>query len=482
MDPTGLPIGTADTDLNAPLAGLPRKTLLTCGPDEPLGRALAAMHAAQVGSVVVADADGRPLGILTRHDLLGRVLLPRLSLDTPIAQVMSQPLQVLGPTHTLHDAALLMARQGLRHVPVVDDRGRLAHIVSEHDLHVLQRQTLAGLSERLAHAPDIAALEDGARGIRALARHLLSQGLGPRALATLISHLNDRLTQRVTELLAPAHGVDMTRGCWLAFGSEGRGEQTIATDQDNGLVFASDRPDADRPRWLAFARDVNEALDRLGYPLCKGNVMASNPALCSTAPEWAGRFTHWLEQGTPQDLLNASIYFDFRALAGHAGLLEPLHEAVRARRAPPRFLHLLAANALRSGVPLNWRGAVATQVVDGRDTLDLKLQGTALIVDAARVLAMAAGVAEVGTHERLVAAGVALGVPAHEHQAWAAAFEVLQGLRLRVQMGIGLAPATADQPNRIAPAGLNDLDREALRDALQVARRLQQRLALDWRA
>ena len=117
-------------------------------------------------------------------------------------------------------------------------------------------------------------------------------------------------------MLARQCGVDMGQACWLAFGSEGRSEQTISTDQDNGLIFVSDDAERDRPAWLAFAREVNEALDACGYPLCKGNVMASNPECCLTQAEWLARFENWIEHGAPEDLLKASIYFDLRPLAG----------------------------------------------------------------------------------------------------------------------------------------------------------------------
>src|SRR5690606_23480847 len=110
-------------------------------------------------------------------------------------------------------------------------------------------------------------------------RTLLGQGVQARQLTALISHLNDALTTRLIELLAERHGLSLTGTCWLALGSEGRSEQTIATDQDNALI----RPEGSDPsRYQAFARGVNQALDDCGYPLCKGGVMAGNPDLCLT--------------------------------------------------------------------------------------------------------------------------------------------------------------------------------------------------------
>jgi CBS domain-containing protein len=360
----------------------------------------------------------------------------------------------------------------------VTDQGRVVNIVSERDLFALQRLSLKQLSTQIRSAPDLASLEHLAKGIRRFAGNLLGQGVHARQLTELISHLNDVLTERLLHLVAERHGMDLSQACWLSFGSEGRAEQTVATDQDNGLIFASDTPDTDRPRWLALAREVNDALDACGYPLCKGNVMASNPACCLTVAEWQQRFAHWIEHGAPEDLLNASIYFDLRPLAGNQQLAQPLRDMLAHERARvPRFLKQMADNALRLRPPLNWRGALETQAVDGRAMLDLKLHGTALFVDAARLYALAHGLPALGTRARLEAAGPLMNVAAHESEAWVTGFEFLQMLRLQVQMG---GVATPANPNLIDTATLNDIDLRMLKETIRIARRLQQRMGLDY--
>ncbi|MDO9071942.1 MAG: DUF294 nucleotidyltransferase-like domain-containing protein [Rubrivivax sp.] len=471
--------GGAAHTLDARLSSLPRKQPLACDPDTPLAQALAAMHERRVGSVLVLDAAQSPLGILTRHDILGRVTLPQLPLQTPIAEVMSTPLQTLTTEHTLQDAALAMARHGIRHLPVTEG-GRVVNIVSERDLFALQRLSLKQLSTQIRAAPDVDALRHLAGEIRGFARNLLAQGVQARQTTELISHLNDVLTERLVLMVAARRGMDMGQACWLAFGSEGRGEQTVATDQDNGLVFASPDPANDRPRWLALAREVNDALDACGYPLCKGQVMASNPECCLTEGEWRARFAHWIEHGAPEDLLKASIYFDLRPLCGNAALAQAL-QAMPAREAAkvPRFLKQLAGNALRYRVPLNWRGALETQTVDGREWLDLKLHGTAIFVDAARLFALAQGLPVLGTRARLEAAAPGMRVAAREGEAWVSAFEVLQGLRLQAQVSEGAAPP-AGNPNLIDVGTLDDIERSILKEAMRVARRLLQRIELDY--
>lgn len=473
----------AAQSLEARLGTLPRKQALACSPATPLALALAQMHERRVGSVLVVDEAQAPLGILTRHDILGRVTLPQLPLSTPLAQVMSAPVHSLDAEHTLQDAALLMTRHGIRHVPVTEG-GRVVNIVSERDLFALQRLSLKQLSTQIRAAPDGATLRALAAQIRQFARHLLGQGVQARQLTELVSHLNDVLTERLVQQVAERRGLDLAQACWVAFGSEGRGEQTVATDQDNGLVFASTQPSADRPRWLALGQEVNEALDAAGYPLCKGGVMAGNPACCLSSDEWRQRFLQWMHHGEPEDLLKASIFFDLRPLCGHTALAQPLaalppREAAQA----PRFLRLMVDNALRRPAPLNWRGALATHDEDGHAWLDLKLQGTAIFVDAARLFTLAQGLPVLGTRARLEAAAPGLHVPAQEAQAWVGAFEFLQMLRLRVQLGHtaeGARAADDVHANRVDVAALNDIDRRVLKEAVRVARRLQQRLEIDF--
>jgi CBS domain-containing protein len=464
----------AEQSMETPLERLCRQTPVTCQPETPLREALGLMHRLRIGSMLAVDAQMQPLGILTRYDVLDRITLAGVSLERPMSDVMVGPVHSLEADRSAQEAALLMSAKGIRHVPVTR-QGRLVGIVSERDLYALQRLSLSQVSDRIRHAAGVPALQEAADDIRRFARHLLGQGVQALQLTQLISHLNDVLTARLVELKAAEHGLDPQRFCWLALGSEGRSEQTVATDQDNALIVADD---SDRAALLAFAVEVNQALDACGYPLCKGNIMAGNPECCLSLAQWQQRFAQWIEQGSPQDLLNASIYFDFRAITGQTALAAALREFVSQRAsANPRFAHQLAVNGLVQAPPLNWRGQIDTTAIEGHDTLDLKLQGTAILVDIARTYALANGVAATGTRERFEAIGPRIGVPAHEHQAWVAGFEFLQMLRLRAQLD---GSAVGDNPNRIAVDTLNDIDRRILRETLRVVRSLQQRVQLDY--
>jgi len=464
----------AEQSLETPLGDLARRAPVTCSPQTPLRQALNDMQQRHIGSMLVTNEKGEPIGILTRYDILERVTLQSVSLDKPISSVMVQPVHCLSVEQTAEDAALLMSRRGVRHVPITR-HGVAVGIVSERDLFAMQRMSLNHVSTSIRSASDVEELKLAAQNIRRFARSLLSQGVQSRQLSSLISHLNDVLTERLLEIKAKAHGIDLQQLCWLALGSEGRSEQTIATDQDNALILPDHVSATQRDVILVFARDVNAALDACGYPLCKGGIMAGNPDCCLTLQQWRDRFAQWIEHGAPRDLLNASIYFDFRPLAGDFSLADILREEVNvAVKAVPRFFKQMALNALTRSVPLNWVGGIA---VDEEGRIDLKLQGASIFVDAARLYALAHGIALTGTRDRLLLAGPIMGASAPEFEAWVSGFEFLQMLRLQVQLQ-GTAPL--ERVNQIEVARLNDIDRRILRETFRVGRSLQQRMQLDY--
>ncbi len=467
----------AEQSMETALGELAKRAPITCSQETSLAQALQRMHAQRVGSMLITDTQDKALGILTRGDVLSKITLPAVPLTAPISQVMSAPVQTLSVHDTAQDAALLMSRHSIRHVPITRD-GRVVGIVSERDLFAMQRLSLQQLSSSLRKAADVDSLQSMAPDIRRFAERLLGQGVQARQLTNLVSHLNDLLTQRLLELLAAKHGLPSGQACWLALGSEGREEQTIATDQDNALVLQDDLDEATQAKWLALAEEANEALDACGYPLCAGRIMAGNPDLCLTRARWQERFAHWMEFGSPEDLLNASIFFDLRALWGHAALATQLREFITEQaKSSPRFLKLLAMNALERSVPLTWTGAIDTQD-DG--TVDLKLRGTSIFVDASRLYALAHGVSATNTRARLGAIGKALNAPQREFEGWITGFEFLQMLRLRVQMEIASGAGNPDEPNRIEVRSMNTIDRRILKESLRMLGLLQERMRMDY--
>ncbi len=470
--------GPESSSLQTPLAGLIRRQPVTCSPDTPLRAALEILKNQGVSAIVISE-DGRPQGIFSVRDLIARVLLPGLSLEVPIQQVMTPSPAALAPTDHAFEAALLMAQGNFRHVLVVAD-GRLLGVLSERDLFALQRVGVTGIVSRIHHATSLPPLQAAAEDIRRLAHNLSLQGATAEQLTRLISKLNDLLTRRIIELELQRHPQAQAQVfCWLALGSEGRLEQTLYTDQDNGLIFElppGQSAEAARASLLPFARVVNEALAACGFPLCKGEVMASNPKWCLSLEEWQGTFGDWIFRGDAPVLLNASIFFDFRPLMGETRLATALrswlHEHVREHR---QFLRLMVQNALGNRPPL---GLIRDFVVDGSGddahTIELKLRGAMPFVDAARIFALATGMEETGTAARLLAAGRVWKLDEREVAAWVDGFFHIQQLRLRLHQ----EQISQQRPfsNRLDPRTLSAVERQTLKASFQQAKRLQSRM------
>lgn len=471
-----------ELSFNAPLADLVRRTPVTCTPDTRLSQALARMHAERVGSIIVTDAQHAPIGVFTLHDLLGRVASRDLSLELPITQVMTPNPLGLPSRATAHEAMVTMARHGIGHLCVIED-ARLVGVISERDLFSLQRVGLVHLTRAITRSPDLATLVERQRDMRELVEHMLVQGASVTQLMQLIALLNDHVTRRVIALCLEHHGTPQVGFTWLAFGSEGRQEQTLKTDQDNGILFEPPRgrtADSVRAELLPLARRINEALATCGYALCKGNVMAGNAACCLSFEEWRARFANWIEHGAPEHLLQASIYFDLRALDGDARPVESLRAWLLDRVVRvPRFLRQMAENAMNIDPPL---GLLRDFDVESRgehaDSLNLKLRGTTPFVDAARLLALAHGIADTNTQDRLRAAARVGAVRTAEVDAWCDAYAFIQLLRMRrhqAQLRAGKEP-----DNYIDPSQLNELDRRVLKEAFRQARKLQSSIAVEY--
>lgn len=475
---------SAEQSMTTLLSELPLRPPLSCPPTIAVDAALQRMHAGRVGCLVMVDGGGAPVGIFTERDVVRHAALGTLDRTAAVGALMTTDVVTLPQAATVGDAVLCMVRNGIRHVVVTRD-GRFSAVVSQRDLFALQRVSFFRVANRIEAAEDIDALALAAADVQVLARNLLAQGVGAETLTQFISELNDHVVQRVLALELRRMPFDDLPFGWIALGSEGRCEQTLATDQDNGIVFLppdGTGADACRVRLLPLARAVNAALDRCGFPLCRGDIMAGNARWCLSVDEWRALFAEWLRNPGPTARLNANIFFDLRPIGASLQAVADLRGWLAATAPQNRlFLHQMARNALETRPPLTWLGKLTgSGRGDTPEAIDLKLHGARLFVDAARILALAHRVTETGTASRLRAAADAGGLPRNEADAAIDAFHILQQFRLRMQFGD--PAAVPGNPNAVLPASLNDFDRRLLKEALFQARRLQQVLEAEYRS
>lgn len=469
----------AQYSLDTTLRELALQQPVACSAATPLRDAVRRMHEQHVGSIVIVDEDERPAGIFTLRDLR-RVVADGESLEQPISALMTQRPFHLPPEASAFDAALAMTERHIAHVCLVEHE-RLVGVVSERDLFSLQRVDLVHLARTIRHAGRIETLVALRSDIRLLVERMLAHGASSTQITQLVTLLNDHTVCRVIELVLEELGDPGVPFSWLCFGSEGRREQTLHTDQDNGILFEADSPEQAaqlRQRLLPVARRINQRLAECGFALCRGNIMAGNPELCLSRREWALRFAAFVREATPESLLASSIYFDLRVVWGDEQGCAQLRRQLLADVADNSlFQRLLAANALRHRPPLGrFRDFVVARKGAEKDTFDLKEEGLTPFVDGARLLALAHGVEDSSTLRRFAELVRLQVIDAQDGAAYEEAYHFIQQTRLQLHQ----QQAAQDLPlsNRLDPDSLNHLDRRILRESFRQAQRLQASLAL----
>lgn len=458
---------------NTELGALVSREPVFCSPHTSLQNAVRLMQEKQVGSIAVVDA-GRLAGIFTMRDLRREVAADGFDLSGAIREVMTPDPVHLPPSATAFDAAMLMTQHRIGHICIAHN-GLLEGVISERDLFALQRLSLVQAARALRHADNIDALAALREQIVPLVSSMMAHGADSAQLMRVITQLNDHTTHRAIELVLADHGNPPIDFCWLAFGSEARGEQTLLTDQDNGILFEAGSSAATediRRQLLPVAADINHALDRCGLALCRGNVMARNPELCLSIDEWHQRYAAILRDPDPQNLLKATILFDARVLWGAAEPHTDLMQRVLVMVADnPAFQRLMAQTALTHRSPGGGLRELLGAEWGARETLDLKTEALTPLVDSARLLALAHGIGKASSIERyrLLAEYGVLSNP--DARSYSEALRYVQLLRMQLhqrQLHDGMALS-----NELQPAVLGALDRRILREALRQARRLQ---------
>jgi CBS domain-containing protein len=454
---------------------LVRRAPITCSPDVSIRAAARIMREHDVSCLVV---EGDPLGIITDQDLRNRVLAGGLSDSAPVAAAMSAPAVTLPADSLVFEALLLLLEHGFHHLPVTEG-GRVVGVVTHTD--ILRRKSLSPLflPRQLQRARTLEDLRAYADQVADTVGALLTSGAKVGDIGRVVAIAHDELAARLLRDAEAELGPPPCPYAWLVLGSEGRYEQTLRTDQDNALAYADGAP-SEAPRYFAaLAEQVVEQIVQCGFPRCPGEIMASNPQWRQPLAVWQGYFQRWISQPDEEALLRVAIFFDVRQVYGALDAVGNLRPIIAQARAQRVFLGRLARAALRYPAPLGFlRQLVLDRSRDQRDLLDLKLRGTAMIVDLARLFALEAGCAATNTLARLRQSAGHGSLSAASAEELVAAFELISLLRLRHQRQQLLhgEPPT----NLVAITRLGAIERRELKEALLVVKRAQEQVELEF--
>lgn len=419
---------------------------------------------------------GQLVGILTDRDLRNRVLAAGVSPEKPVAEVMTTD-PVTGDVGALAFEVLLeMVGRNIHHLPILEE-GRPLGIITTTDLMRMVQASpiyLVGDLKKQATPAGVAAVS--AR-LPAVVEALAAQDASAEDVGRVVTAIGDAVERRLIALAEAELGAPPVPYTWVTLGSRARLEQALAADQDNALIIHDDATDADLEWFAALAERVSAGLVEAGYPLCPGEIMATNPKWRLRAREWRREFTEWLTRPVPDAILRASIFFDMRPVHGDIKPFTKLQHKVLARSPQARlFLAHLAKSATKNEPPLGFfRGFVLAKEGAHADTLDIKRGGIGAVVELARVHALALGSPAVNTHAR-IAAAVSGGIMSEEKGAdLHDAFEFISYVRMRHQAAQVRAGLPVD--NHVNPEQLSSFDKRHLREAFAIVRSAQSSMA-----
>jgi CBS domain-containing protein len=429
-----------------PVATLIRAPTVTCEPMESIREVARRMTAAGAGAAIV-DMRDAGFGIVTDRDIRTKIVAKGVPLSAPVASVMSSPVFSVTPERIGGEVLFELLERGLRHAPVVGDRGQLIGVVEDADLFAVQPRSWFGVRRSIARARSADALAGVAQRLPEVVVELHRSNLRALEVARVLSALVDALTVRALELAAATVQLPADGLVWVAVGSQARREMTPASTARGALVCSEPPP----PEWLESAAGT---LSRCGLT---SEVIARTPA------EWAAT--------VGDDELELTVLVERRPLWGTPR--EPLPVAHDGAR--ERVLGALARRALAYSPPTGF-DADSVLASDGtrQGQLDIRRAAVIPVVELARWAGAAAGVVEGSTPERLRAAGQAGALSDADARTLADAFELALDLRIGHHME---RLAAGERPDdRLDPAQISPLMRDHLRDVFRAVGSVQRRL------
>lgn len=417
-------------------------------------------------------------GIATDQNFRARVIARGHDPNAPIASIMTPNPLTLPPNASASEALLIMASHNIRHIPVVDPHNNaIVGVVGGTDLLRSQSHHALYLIGDIHLAKDVATLQ---RLSLHTPKALVSMMKSLTAYHTThaISSIGQAITRRLLQLGEQQFGAPPIPYAFIVAGSLARFEQTAYSDQDNGMILADEYDEAAHGGYFQqLATFVCDGLAACGYEYCKGGIMATNTQWRQPLAVWRGYFNRWVGTPDPQALLFSTIFFDLRCLYGDESLFTDLHNGIlRKTQQSSLFLAHLAANALSFRPPLSFfKGFVLEKQLDGGKTLDMKKRGVTPVTDFARVYALAAGLPQTNTRERLEALGQQKLLTEDGLANLLDAFEFIGLARLRhqaMQIRAGVQP-----DNQVKPDELSELEQRHLKNAFDVVAGMQSGMA-----
>ena len=417
------------------------------------------------------DPSSNELGIFTTTNLQ-RAILAKLPLEsTPVGPLSNYKLITVQSKDHLYEALAIMIRHSVHRVIVMDE-GRPIGTLEQVDLLSFIANSSSLVVQKILQAKTLDDLKEAATQITNLISLLHRNGTKVAMIGRLVQELNAKLFEKAWSLIASPEL--QKNSCLFVMGSEGRGEQILKTDQDNGLIVANDYEI--NAEVISACEHFSEALIQFGYPECPGKIMVNNPAWRMTEKEFTETTKHWLLEPTPDSLMNLAIFLDSHAISGNSSLLEHVKQNLFKLATDNQFLMARFAAAIESFTSeVGWWNRLLTLGTDASDNrINLKKAGIFAITHGIRSLALENHIRSNSTAERVRELIKLHKIPQDLGNEVVESLHLLMELRLKS----GLAELETGKPvtGELDMGRLSTLERDLLKDSLSVVKRFKQYL------
>jgi len=428
-------------------------------------------------NIIFVTQEELVIGVVNSNDLKKRVVAAGIDPSRPVMEVMTSPVQTIYEKVLLYEALLTLKSRNVSHLATIDSKGNISGVIGYENIMEMYQNAISFLIREIEIAEDVNQLAQIYKRVPVLVKALLQSGDRTENVNRIITSVADAMHRRVVGFAIEEMGHPPCRFAFMVMGSEGRGEQTLATDQDNAIVYenvgghvtgisegSGERADEKsgtesgkgsgeivgraegmktdetfsdeiRSYFLELGERVNRYLHTIGYRYCKGNVMAGNPKWSQPVEQWKQYFTQWINNSNPQDVLEVAIFFDFRYIYGDQQLVKQLRDHVHIASANKSvFFYHMAQSVLKFKPPLNVFGRIVGRDSVG-DALEVDIKKAMMPVLAfIRLYAIRENLLATNSMERLNALAELKILDSTSYEEMVQAYELMMHLRLKFQV------------------------------------------------
>jgi CBS domain-containing protein len=468
---------------NQTVDGLLRDELVACEAEQAIHDAALLMTQKKCSSILVKETSGKMVGLVTDTDLREKVVAKKLDTQTSVAAIMSSPLNTISSDAFVFETLMAMMQSNIKHLVVTDNQENVIGVITNRDLLNAQGHSPLFLIREISEASTLDEVINKQTQIPGFAHSLINSGAKAKNVNRFVSAVSDAILDKLIDFALKDLGAPPASFAFMILGSDGRREQTLKTDQDNAIVFAdvpSRSLDEVQAYFLQFGEKVCGWLDQAGYDFCEGEIMAKNPKWCQPLGVWKNNFSNWIHAAQPEDLLQSSIFFDFRLGYGDADLINQLRTYLfTALSGWSGFFRHLTENALYFKPPIGFfRNFVVESKGEHRNKFDIK-SAMMPIVDCARIYSLKNKLDETNTLERLQQLNHIGVLSKEEYNELEQSYSFLMQLRI-VRQITAIIEENKRPDNYINPKELSRIEQTMLKEIFKRIEKFQRKIDIEF--